>query len=324
MSATLNVQLQGHTPAFRDAEVQLVNQATGASVTRKPFLDGSLIVRDLDPGVYQMRVTHPNLTLPIDNRPIRIFDQLPATLIPVRVPPTLFLDTPIRDIPDADLGPVQTLSTSVRDRATALGGKASGEVIRAADWNGLVGAVTDLANAVLQLASLAAPRGHDHPEIAEKIDEVQGNLRRFAESFGRSLLELRREIEAGTLHQRLTDVLAKGQASTALKDRLNGRVQDLQASLQADTVLFSQQLSSTGSDVLTGIHELATQQSDGGTAFLSDPQVKEVLAMAGTYLDAGVQTRSESELQTYRQSTATGGPKLGAVFAIPSGTIGRG
>jgi len=317
MLATLNVQMQGHTLAFRDAEVHLTNQATGATITRKPFLDGSLVVRDIDPGVWQMKVTHPNLTLPIDNRPIRIFDQRPPTLIPIPVPADLFRDTPIRDIPDADVGPVQALATAARDRALPLGGKASGEVIRASDWNGLVGTVTDLANAVLQLAALVSPRGHDHPEIAEKIAEVQGNLRRFAESFGHSLLELRREIEAGTLHQRLTDVLTKGQAGTVLKDRLNGRVLDLHRSLQGDTVLFSQQLSSTGSDIITGINELAVQQSDGGAAFLADSQVKQVLAMAGTYFDAGTQTRQESELQTYRQSTAKGGPKLGAVFTIP-------
>jgi hypothetical protein len=315
VKAAVSLNLQGHVPAFRDAEIQLTNQATGQSVTRKPFLDGSLLVRGLDPGVWQVRVTHPNLVIPIEDRVIRIFDQIAPTLVPIRVPPDLFRDTPVRDVPDADLGPVQALATAARDQAAPLGTKAAGEVIRASDWNTLVGVVTELATAVQQLTTLVSPRGHDHPEIIEKIADVQDKLRTFVEAFGRSLLELRREIETGTLRQRLAEVLAKGAATAEVRDRVFGHVNVLETALQGDTTLFSQKLTVAGSAILTEVNQLATQQADGGAAFLGDPQVKELLGMAGNYLDAGTQTRPEAELQTYRRTTTTGGAKLAGVFA---------
>src|SRR2546421_3671477 len=189
--ATFNLQLQGFPAANRDATVKLTNQATGQIIERKPFLDGSLQVRDVDPGLWQLVVRHPNLVNPIIQQPVRLFPQPTPTFIPIPVPADLFKDTPIRDIPDANLAPVQQAVTSVRDRARPLAVKGAGEVIRASDWNSLAGAVSDLAAAVLELTNLVSPKGHDHPEIAEKIDEVQGNLRRFAEAFGKSLVELR-------------------------------------------------------------------------------------------------------------------------------------
>ena len=316
MKSAVTLTLQGHVPAFRDAEVELRNQATGQTITRKPFLDGTLPIRDVDPGLWEVKVSHPNLSLPIETRIIRIFDQITPTRVPIPVPADLFRDTPIRDIPDADLGPVQALASAARDRTAPVGAKVSGEVIRASDWNTLVGVVSDLADAVLQLAALVSPKGHDHPEIAEKIGEVQANLRSFAEAFGRSLLELRREIETGTLHQRLDDVLTKGNAGATVRERLTTKVTDLQSALQGDTPLFSQKLASTGSLILTEVNQLATQQQDGGTAFLNDPGVKQLLAMSSNYLDAGTQTKTDAELQTYRRTTSTGGSKLAGVFGL--------
>jgi hypothetical protein len=44
-----------------------------------------------------------------------------------------------------------------------------------------------------------SPVGHNHPEIPEKIDEVEDNVRRFAESFGKSLLAMQRRLEQENL-----------------------------------------------------------------------------------------------------------------------------
>jgi hypothetical protein len=314
MKSMLNVTLQGHVPAFRDAVVELENPATGERLVHKPFLDGTLMVRDIDPGLWQLKVVHPNLLMPIEHRPIRIFDQPAPTVVPVPVPADLFRDTPIRDVPDADLGPVQSSVRTARDRVAPLATKASGEVIRASDWNTLAGVVADLANAVLQLASLVAPRGHDHPEIAEKIGEVQDNLRRFAEAYGKSLLELRREVEAGVLRRHAEDVF-RGHPEIA--DRVRTRIDLLDDSVQRETPVFTRQLAMAGSEILTVVNEVAATRGAEGQQFLDEPGVRALTAMATLYMDAGTQTRPEAELQTYAKTTTTAGLKL----AMLAGTV---
>jgi hypothetical protein len=312
--ATLDLKLQGFVPANRDATVKIKQEATGLTLDRKPFLDGSLLVRDLDPGFYEVEVSHPNLIDVIDRRRIRVFPTPQPTRVFVPVPADLFRDTPIRDIPDADLGPVQQLATASRTAITPMGSKIAGEAIRAADWNTLVNAVSDLATCVLQLCSLVSPRGHDHPEIAEKIGEVQDNMRKFAESFGRSLLELRREIETENLRTQVTDVLDRANADADTRTALLGRLTELETSVQADTINFTRKLSTTGSVLLNTVNELAVAQGANADTFLNEPSVQKLTGVARQYADAGTQTKAEGELLTYQKSTSVGGPKLGAII----------
>jgi hypothetical protein len=241
---------------------------------------------------------------------VRLFPQATPTFIPIPVPEDLFRDTPIRDIPDADLGPVQQAVTSSRDRLQPIVGKGPGEAIRAADWNTLVSAVVDLSSAVLELTNLVSPRGHDHPEIAEKINEVQENLRRFAEAYGRSLLELRREIETQSLRRNLNEVLDLGGANDDLRQRLLDRVGDLESKLQIETPVFTQKLANTGSVILSAINEIAVAKGAEGDAFLANPAVTQLAGVAQQYSQAGSQTRPESELQTYVRTTTTIGGKF--------------
>lgn len=315
MKSTLSMQLQGYAAANRDAVVKIKHEATGATVERKPFLDGSLQVRDLEPGFYEVEVTHPNLTLPIDRRRVRVFPQIAPTRVTIPVPETLFRDTPIRDIPDADLAPVQQTVTGIRSALAPLGAKASGEVIRASDWNALAGAVADLAGAVLELTGLLTPRGHDHAEIADKIAEVQDNLRRFAEAYGRSLLELKREIETQNLDTNVGSVLDAAGAAEGHREVLKGKIRELQAMVQSDTRTFTGKLSNTGGVILQHVQDMALEMGDGADAFLAREDVQQVQAMARRYYDAGAQTRAEQELLTYeRTSTDARGSKLGQVI----------
>jgi hypothetical protein len=310
--AIVNVQLQGFPAANRDANIKLVNKLTGVAIERKPFLDGSLLVRDIDPGSYELEVTHPNLLQPIDRRIIRIFPHPLPTTVPVPVPEVLFRDTPIRATPDADLTPVQQAATGARDRLAPIGGKSSGEAIRAADWNVLVGAVSDLAGATLELSNLVSPRGHDHPEIDEKIGEVQGNIRLFAEAFGRSLLELRREIETANLRRTINDVIAVApvEVPPATRERLLGRIEELRATVPSDTPTFTQKLSSAGNLVLSEVNELAVAAGAGADDFRNKEVVKSLVNMARSYQEAGTQVRPENELQTYLRTTRTSGGQL--------------
>jgi hypothetical protein len=240
--ATLQLNLQGFNQAFRDAEIDLVNATTGQRLNGlRTYLDGSLVQRDLAPGRWDVTVRHPNLTLPIWQRPIQIFDQGAPTRIPVPVPAELFRDTPIRDVPDADLAPTQLQVQAARDRIASLGGRAPGEAIRAADWNGLVAVVSDLAAAVAEMLVLVAPKGHDHPEIAEKIAEVQENLVRFSEAYGKSLLELRRTVETGSLWNRVRDY-ATLVGRPEIVEALRPEIDDLTSSVQVDSRIFTRKL----------------------------------------------------------------------------------
>lgn len=309
--STLSLQLQGFAPAFRQAQVELVSEATGARITRTPFLDGSLLMRDLDPGDYKVSVIHPNLITPIDVRRVKLFPQSPPIRVPIPVPEFLFRDTPIRDVPDADMGPIQQTAAAVAGRLGPIAAKAPGEVIRASDWNTLAGAVEELARAVGQLARLAAPAGHSHPEIAEKIDEVQGNIRRFSESFGRSLLELRREIEAGALRSDLEKVLDAAQAPTTIREPLLASLAGLEAATQAEPPVFTGKIARFGDQVLSEINVLAQAQGEDADAFLARPEVQALTASAGHYSRAGTQLKAESELGTYaRTGAAVRGSKL--------------
>jgi hypothetical protein len=313
---SLDIRLQGFVPANRDAVVRLTNPTTGQQLERRPFLDGTLIVRDIEPGPWEMQVLHPNLISPIDTRVIRVFPQPFPTRIPVPIPPDLFRDTPIRDIPDADVAPVQQAAVAARDAAAPIGGKAAGEVIRAEDWNQLAGAVSSLAAAVLELTNLVSPRGHDHPEIAEKIAEVQGNVRRFTESFGRSLLELRRDMESQFLRRQILEVLATATVNEVTRAALLAQVADLERATQETTPIFSRRLAGAGNLLLTVVADLAEEQPDPET-WRTQPVVQTLLATAGHYAEAGVQTQPEQELGTYRRTTtAAGGSKFGVIGFI--------
>ena len=314
--ASLLTKLQGFTAANRDATVTLKNIATGQEIERKPFLDGTLTVRNLDPGMYEMVVRHPNLIQPIESKRIRLFPQTRPTFVPVRVPADLFRDTPIRDIPDADLSPVQQQATNVRTNLEGLEGKAPGEVIRAEDWNTLVGAVSDLAGAVLELTELVSPQGHDHPEIAEKINEVQGNLQRFAEAFGKNVLELQRQLEAEQLEDSVSDFADRAGAgqSNQIRDKYRILLDGIKNNNQATTPVFTARLAHLGNQLLADIQDVAATKGDGADAFLADETVVAMQDVAMHYVDAGTQTKPESELNTYRRTnTALKGRKLGII-----------
>jgi hypothetical protein len=313
--AAFDIRLDGYAPANRDAVIELVNQATGQQVTRKPFLDGTLLVRDLDPGNWELTVRHPNLINPIDRRIVRLFPQPQPTRIPVPVPADLFRDTPIRDIPDADLAPIQQTVGSVARNVAPLAGKAPGEVIRAEDWNVLATAVADLARSLGELTRMVAPRGHDHPEIADKISEVQGNIRRFTESFGRSLVELRREIESLNLRRRITDVLDRGGAATAVRDRVLERIAELEHTTLAPTPQWTNVIANHGNAMIREVLELANAQTGGADPFLATPEVQQTMVLLQNFAGAGGQVQAEEELNLYRKGAAAVGP---ATFSLRS------
>jgi hypothetical protein len=309
MRAGLYVKMQGYTPANRDATVRLRNEATGAVIERKPFLDGTLLVRDLEPGTYEVEVTHPNLPTPIEKKTIRVFDQLDPTYVPVNVNPDVFGTKPVRDPEIADLTPVQQTATAVRETLRTIDGKAPGEAIRAADWNALVGAVSDLAGGVLQLTHLLTPRGHDHPWIRDEVLGVKTELQTFARAYGRNLLELRRDLEIAILRRGVSAVLDAGAASPATRERAMLRINELDRAIPSDPRVFTGRLAAAGDTFLNVINELAAAQGENSDAFLAREDVKVLGAAARSYSEAGVQGRAEEELHGYERAAAASGGK---------------
>lgn len=300
--SSLNIKLQNYPPANRDAMVTLTNPATGQTLKRKPFLDGTLLVRDLDPGQWEIAVNHPNVVVPLFTGLVTTLPIPMPTFVPVPLRPSDFRDTPITDLPDADLGPVQQSVTAARTAAGAVGGKAPGEAIRATDWNQLVNVVSDLAGAVLELTSLVSPRGHDHPEIATKIDEVQGNLRRFITSFGNSVVELRRDIESQNLRRVTTKVLDVGGVVGADRERILGRVNELEIARQGSTLEFSTKLANAGTILAAELQNIAQAQGADADAFLNNDDVKNLAGITQALAASGGTISADQELDTYRRT----------------------
>ncbi|GFG52576.1 hypothetical protein CQY20_09190 [Mycolicibacterium agri] len=301
--SSLSIKLQNFPPANRDAVVTLTNPLTGQTLERKPFLDGTLLVRDLDPGQWQIAVKHPNVVGPLYTGVVTTLPVPLPTYVPVPIRPEDFLDTPIQDVPDADLGPVQQTVSAARTTASAVGGKAPGEAIRATDWNQLVSAVSDVATAVLELTSLVSPRGHDHPEIATKIDEVQGNLRRFIESFGNSVLELRRDIESQNLRRLAVKVLDAGGVVGADRDRILQRVDDLEVARQVSTVEYSTKLADAGTVLAAEVQNIAQAQGANAPVFLDNPDVKTMVGITQAFAASAGTLSADQELDTYRRTS---------------------
>src|SRR5438046_1620692 len=108
----LRMNILGFPAVNRDLTVTITDPSSGAVKTAQPFLDGTITFPTLLPGAYEVAITHPNLALPVLQQPIRV---LPVgdTRVSLLIDPSRFRNTPIADIPDANLGPVRDVTTSV-------------------------------------------------------------------------------------------------------------------------------------------------------------------------------------------------------------------
>lgn len=203
----LTLNLLGFPAVNRDLSVEVRDPATQTVVrTVKPFLDGTVRVPKIDAGAYEIAVRHPNIPLPVLTRPIRV---LPVgdTKVSLVIDPSKFRNTPIEDIPDANLTPVQDLAKSVAETVLPLSNKVSGEAILSRDWNTLASAVRDLANAVGELTQLVSPRGHNHPELEKKFNEVSGNFESLVNTVTTTVAELQRQIQTQRIRRQIEEVL---------------------------------------------------------------------------------------------------------------------
>ncbi|MGD8207219.1 MAG: hypothetical protein PVH47_03985 [Thiohalocapsa sp.] len=270
----LKLDILGFQAVNRDLQVELRDTLSNTVVRQaKPFLDGSLTVPRVNPGAYELVIRHPNLTLPVARRPLRV---LPTgtTKVSVIIDPAQFRDTPIADIPDADLSPVRQLAESVAETMATLADKRPGEAIKAEDWNALAAGLADTARALVELTRLVSPQGHNHAELETKFDEVTGNFRGALEILNAAMAELQRQIQSLRFRRTVEDVLDRAGVDPTT-DRGRG-ILDLVGRLEQDTTKppreFSRTARGVGVELGTRLDQLIEEQADN-PAFRDDEAV---------------------------------------------------
>jgi hypothetical protein len=273
----LTLNILGFAPANRDLTVELNDPATGSVVKQgKPFLDGTLKFPKIDPGAYEVVLRHPNIALPVLTRPIRVLPQGP-TKISLVLDPTKFRNTPIEDIPDANLGPVQESAKSIAETVLPLANKVPGEAILARDWNQMASMVRDLALAVAELTRLVAPIGHNHPELEKKFGEVSGNFEELINSVTAALAELQRQIQAQRLQKQVDDLLdlPGNQLNEAEKNSLRDRLKAFERASTAPPLQYSRDMRDLSQEIETNLANLLDKNRDNPD-FAAKPEVQNI------------------------------------------------
>jgi hypothetical protein len=269
----LTMSILGFPAVNRDITVELREPISQRLVrTVQPFLDGTVRVPQIDPGNYEITLLHPNLTLPIIRRPIRV---LPVgdTNVSIVIDPSKFRNTPIEDVPDANLEPVRALSDSVSESVASLAVKRPGEAILAQDWNRMASAIRDLSDAVGELTRLVSPQGHDHPELVRKFDEMEDNFATLLDALSKSMAELQRQIKTQRLRAQVVDVLDQAgidQASTRGREFLD-LVNGLETKVTVSPTEFGRETRTAAVQLSTKLEQLLADQNADPALATSTP-----------------------------------------------------
>jgi hypothetical protein len=304
----LTLNILGFPAVNRDLTVVVRDPITNNVVRQvKPFLDGTVRVPNIDPGAYEITLLHPNLALPVLRRPIRV---LPVgdTKISVLLDPSQFKDTPIEDIPEANLTPVLDTVKSIGETVTPLASKQPGEAILAQDWNSMAGAIRDLSGAMGELTRLVSPTGHDHTELIKKIDEISGNFTTLLNSVSAALTELQRQIQTQRFRQQVLDVLDKAAvdpASPKGKEMLD-LVENLGKNATATPSVFSRAVRNASVQVSTRLEALLDEKKDDAD-FISSNEVKSLSGSLDLFKTQQT-TSYDSELEQHRKVDRIIGP----------------
>jgi hypothetical protein len=262
MANNLQLNILGFPAVNADLQV-LVRNSSGETVrTGRPFLDGSVKLGNIEPGPYELAVLHPNITLPVIQQPIRI---LPVgdTQISVLIDPAKFKNTPIADIPDANLGPVRDRTQSVSETVLPLAQKQAGEAITAQDWNLMATGIRDLAMATTELTRLVTPTGHDHAELVTKIEEMVANFSELLTTLGAAMTELQRQIQNLRVRKQVEDVLDAGVVEGPIKDEMLHHLRELDAAVTEPPTRFGRTARTAGVQLGATLQALVDQHPPG-------------------------------------------------------------
>lgn len=311
----LHINLLGFPSANRDLTVELRDPASNKVVREvKPFLDGTVHLPRIAPGAYEVTVKHPNLALPVLRRPIRV---LPGgdTKISVLIDPSQFRNTPIEDIPEANLGPVTQMSQSIAETVLHLSQKQAGEAIKAEDWNAMASGLRDLALAVAELTRLVTPTGHDHPEFNRKFDEVTGNFTALLNTLAAAMTELQRQIQSQRFRQQVETVLDDAGADEPTRKEFRDIVGTLEKHIAAPPPTFSRAARDAGVQLETKLSELIDKKKDAKPDLVNSNKITN-LARSVDLLKSQRATDYSAELEHLRRQDRTGGSRAGLISIL--------
>jgi phage shock protein A len=260
----LKMNLVGFPAVNRDLKVQVRDPITQEVVREvSPFLDGSVRIPGLAAGNYDIQVIHPNMILPVMRRPIRVLP-VGETAITVMIDPSKFLNTPIEDIPEANLGPIADMTQSIAATVAPLASKIPGEAIRSTDWNMLAAAVRDLSDTTGELSRVVSPVGHNHPELEAKINEMSSNFQTLLDSMSQALAGLQRQLQMLSLRRQVDDVLDKAglAAESAQGKDLRQLIDGLETKVTESPLRYSREMRGVAVQMQTRIEQLLDEKPD--------------------------------------------------------------
>lgn len=306
----LTLSVLGFPVVNRDLTVELRDPVTQNVVkTATPFSDGTVRIPQMNPGAYELTIRHPNLTLPVLQRPIRI---LPTgdTKISVLIDPSRFTNTPIQQTTEANLAPINDIAASVGETLTPLANKKAGEAILSQDWNQMAGGIRDMSGAMQELTKVVSPTGHAHPEYVAKFDEITTNFQNLLDTLSSSFTELQRQIQSLRLRGHVTDVLDVAgidKASPQGKDML-AVLDQLDSQVTTTPTNYGRELRNAAVQIDTKLTTIMDANKDKPLVINSDA-VKQL----STAVDLAKQNRAGTylgELEQYQQMDRT----LGGAF----------
>jgi hypothetical protein len=281
--------------------VTLTNQVTGEKRTAKPYLDGSVAVPNIDPGQWRVQVTHPNMVFDLFDRPIKVLPDRP-TIAPITIPANIFENVPIRDVPDADLGPVQQHLDDAQASAERQATKKAGQPIYADDWNELASTLSNASKATRELTGLVSPRGHDHPELVDKLEEIQRNLQRMFDVFAGSLAQLQRQIQQLALQSKVDAALDKtSKATPEVKKGIQDLVTTLQASWAETPGVYSALKRRTAQQLTDQVSQVLVNETQD---VRSAPEVKALQDFAAAMATEQPVASFQEEIQQQQRTTS--------------------
>ena len=225
-------------------------------------------------------------------RPIRVLPVGP-TNISVLIDPSKFRNTPIEDIPEANLGPVVDALKSVAETVTPLASKHPGEAIRADDWNTPLRQRPRPGELGRGDGAAGQPAGAHHPEYVQKFDEITTNFQNLLDQLSAAMAELQRQIYAQRLRTQVMDVLdqAAVDPNSAKGKEFLDLVNSVDAKVTESPTVFGREVRNTGVQLQTKLETLLDERQ-ADPEFATSPQVQSSRA------------RSTSPRRTRRRPTA--------------------